>query len=137
MESRIWGRGNLGKKDSRMTPDSKSSRLRFADLLRGLLMIHMALDHASLFWNADRFADEFWDRLPTPVDLPNFIARFTGFPVAPGFAFMAGFMVAVTSAGRAGRGTSESAINRRLLVRAALLVALELVAFSLATGKIQ
>lgn len=115
----------------------KSSRLHFADLLRGLLMIHMALDHASLFWNARRFADEFWDHLPTPADFPNFFARFTGFPVAPGFAFMAGFMVAVTDAGRTSRGDTEGAIRRRLLFRAGLLMALELVFFFLATRKIQ
>src|SRR5690349_16495574 len=100
-------------------------------------MVHMALDHASFFWNRDRFADEFWDALPTPVDLPNFLARFTGFPVAPGFSFMAGFMVAITDAGRASRGDAEPAIRRRLLTRAALLLAIELVGFSLAVGRIQ
>ncbi len=112
-------------------------RLRFADLLRGLLMIHMALDHASLFWNNLRFADEFWDALPAPSDFPNFLARFTGFPVAPGFSFMAGFMVAVTDAGRAARGDTEPSIRRRLLRRAAFLVAIELVGFSLAMSHIQ
>jgi len=108
------------------------SRLRFVDLFRGLLMIHMALDHSSLFWNAHRFADEFWDHLPTPHDLPNFIARFTGFFVAPGFSFMAGFMVAVTDAGRADRGVPESTVRRRLLTRASLLIAAETIFFSLA-----
>jgi uncharacterized membrane protein len=115
----------------------KSTRLHFADLLRGLLMVHMALDHASLFWNRDRFADEFWNALPTPVDFPNFIARFTGFPVAPGFSFMAGFMVAITDAGRAARGETESAVRRRLLTRAGLLILIELVGFSLAMGHVQ
>lgn len=100
-------------------------------------MVHMALDHASLFWNANRFADEFWNALPSPADLPNFLARFSGFPVAPGFSFMAGFMVAVTDAGRAARGDTEASIRRRLLVRAALLVAIELVVFSLAMGHVQ
>lgn len=100
-------------------------------------MIHMAFDHASLFWNADRFADEFWHSLPTPADFPNFIARFSGFPVAPGFTFMAGFMVAVTDAARTERGDSESSIRRRLLLRAALLIAIELLFFTLATGRVQ
>ena len=111
--------------------------MHFADVLRGLLMIHMALDHASLFWNANRFADEFWNALPSPADLPNFLARFSGFPVAPGFSFMAGFMIAVTDAGRAARGDTEASIRRRLFTRAALLVAIELVAFSLAMGHVQ
>ena len=113
------------------------SRLHFADVLRGVLMIHMAFDHASMFWNARRFCDEFWDRLPVPADLPNFLARFSGVPVAPGFSFMAGFMVAVTDAGRRARGESEGAIRNRLLRRAGLLVVLELVFFSLATQRLQ
>ena len=114
------------------------SRLRFADLLRGLLMVHMALDHASLFWNANRFADEFWGAMPPPPhDIANFLARFSGFPVAPGFSFMAGFMVAITDAGRVARGDTESSIRRRLLARAGLLIVIELVAFSLATGRVQ
>jgi uncharacterized membrane protein len=100
-------------------------------------MIHMALDHSSLFWNADRFADEFWDHLPPPHDLPNFLARFTGFFVAPGFSFMAGFMVAVTDAARDARGEPESAVRRRLLTRAALLIAAETIFFSLAFGRWQ
>ena len=100
-------------------------------------MIHMAFDHASLFWNARRFADEFWHSLPAPADFPNFIARFSGFPVAPGFSFMAGFMVAVTDAARIARGEAEAAIRRRLLIRAGLLVAIELVFFTLATGRVQ
>ena len=100
-------------------------------------MVHMAFDHASMFWNRNRFCDEFWDRLPSPVDLPNFLARFSGFPVAPGFAFMAGFMVAITSAGRRERGESDGQVRNRLLRRAALLIVLELVFFSLATGRPQ
>jgi uncharacterized membrane protein len=100
-------------------------------------MIHMALDHASLFWNADRFADEFWDHLPQPHDFANFLARFTGFFVAPGFSFMAGFMVAVTGAARAARGDPDAAVRRRLWIRALLLVAAETLLFSVAFRKWQ
>jgi uncharacterized membrane protein len=100
-------------------------------------MAHMALDHASLFWNRDRFADEFWPGHPPVVDLANFLARFSGFPVAPGFAFMAGFMIAVTGAARRERGVTDASIRNRLLIRAALLVGLELVFFSLAMGHAQ
>ena len=100
-------------------------------------MTHMALDHASLFWNGNRFAEEFWEHHPPVADLPNFLARFSGFPVAPGFAFMAGFMVAVTGAARRERGVADGTIRNRLLTRAALLIGLELVFFSLAVGHAQ
>ncbi len=94
-------------------------------MVRGLLMSHMALDHASLFFNRGRFANEYpWER-PVPVDLWQFLTRFTGVFVAPGFSFMAGFMIAVTSDRRAGRGTDEGAITRRLMLRGLILIAVE------------
>ena len=42
-----------------MMKDAPSNRLAFVDLFRGLLMSHMALDHASLFFNPGKFGNEF------------------------------------------------------------------------------
>lgn len=118
-------------------PAKAGERLDFADLFRGLLMVHMALDHASLYWNRHRFADEFWDALPAAHDPWNFVARFSGVFVAPGFSFLAGFMIAVTTAARTARGIPEAAVTRRLLARAAVLIAAETLFFSLPFGRWQ
>ena len=78
----------------------------------------MALDHASLMFNAGRAAEELAAE-PAPVfdGLGQFLTRFAGVPVAPGFFFMAGFMVALTSAARGSRGvrtrTSRDAADPR------------------------
>jgi uncharacterized membrane protein len=113
-------------------------RQSFVDVFRGLLMAHMALDHVSLFFNRFRFNSEFWHRMPEPpVDLAQFLTRFTGVPVAPGFSFMAGFMVAVTSGGRSERGTSEGTITRRLIVRGLVLILAEALVFGLPMGGIR
>ena len=77
-------------------------REAYVDVFRGLLIAHMALDHASLMFNAGRAAEELAaGAAPAFGDLLQFLTRFTGVPVAPAFFFMAGFMVAMTSTARA------------------------------------
>jgi len=99
------------------------SRKGYVDLFRGLLIAHMALDHASLIYNANRGGEELYAHEPQfPVSLSEFLARFTGVPVAPGFFFMAGFMVAWTSLSREARGVAPQTITRRLVVRGVVLL---------------
>jgi len=98
-------------------------RQAYVDLFRGLLIAHMALDHVSLMFNAGRGAEELAaGPVPAFSNLAQFLTRFSGVPVAPGFFFMAGFMVAVTTATRFERGVAEHEITRRLLMRGLVLV---------------
>jgi uncharacterized membrane protein len=46
-------------------------------------------------------------------------------PVAPGFFFMAGFMVALVSAARDNRGVAHFEVTRRLLIRGLVLIAMD------------
>ncbi len=103
-----------------------SVRRPYVDAFRGLLIAHMALDHASLMFNAGRASEELAGAAP-PVygDLWQFLARFTGVPVAPAFFFMAGFMVALTSLARARRGVAHSEVTQRLVVRGLVLIAVD------------
>ena len=103
-----------------------ASRRSFVDVFRGLLIAHMALDHASLMFNAGRGAEELAAG-PAPAfdGIMQFLTRFTGVPVAPGFFFMAGFMVALTSTTRAERGVSHAQVTRRLIVRGLVLIAVD------------
>lgn len=103
-----------------------SVRRPCVDAFRGLLIAHMAFDHASLMFNAGRAAEELAGAAP-PVysDLWQFLARFTGVPVAPAFFFMAGFMVALTSLARAQRGVAHDEVTRRLVVRGLVLIAVD------------
>lgn len=111
---------------------SGSTRHAYVDTFRGLLIAHMALDHASLMFNASRAAEEVAGLAP-PVfaDLWQFLARFTGVPVAPGFFFMAGFMVALTSVAREERGVSQAEVTRRLVVRGLVLIGVDAVVMGL------
>jgi uncharacterized membrane protein len=103
-----------------------ADRKAYVDVFRGLLIAHMALDHASLMFNAGRGAEELAAHAPPPpIDFWQFLTRFTGVPVAPGFFFMAGFMVALTSLSRARRGVPEGQITRRLVIRGLVLLAVD------------
>jgi len=103
-----------------------ATRQPYVDVFRGLLISHMALDHASLMFNAGRAAEEL-AASPAP-DFGNvfqFLTRFTGVPVAPGFFFMAGFMIALTSGARENRGVPHAEVTRRLLIRGLVLIAVD------------
>jgi uncharacterized membrane protein len=103
-----------------------AARQGYVDLFRGLLIAHMALDHASLMFNAGRGGEELAARAPAPpVDIFQFLTRFTGVPVAPGFFFMAGFMVALTSLSRERRGVPPGLVTRRLIIRGLVLIAVD------------
>jgi uncharacterized membrane protein len=111
---------------------ASSNRAVFVDLFRGLLIAHMALDHASLMFNSGR-AEEELAVLGAPhfESFWQFMTRFLGAPVAPGFCFMAGFMIAMTSMGRADRGVAHADVTRRLIVRGLVLIAVDAVIMGL------
>jgi uncharacterized membrane protein len=113
-------------------PLASTRRERYVDVFRGLLVAHMALDHASLMFNAGRGAEELAAAAaPAPGDLLQFLVRFTGVPVAPAFFFMAGFMVALTSAAREERGVDRDVVTRRLVVRGLVLIAVDAIVMGL------
>jgi uncharacterized membrane protein len=106
----------------------RGERHAYVDAFRGLLIAHMALDHASLMFNRGRPGEELAALAPAPpADLWQFLTRFTGVQVAPGFFLMAGFMVALTSMSRELRGVSPSEITRRLVIRGLVLLAVDTV----------
>jgi uncharacterized membrane protein len=101
-------------------------------VFRGLLIAHMALDHASLMFNSGRAAEELASgAAPVFDNFFQFLTRFLGVPVAPGFFFMAGFMVALTSGSRQQRGVSHVEVTRRLIIRGLVLIAVDAVIMGL------
>jgi uncharacterized membrane protein len=86
----------------------------------------MGLDHVSLMFNAGRAAEELAVG-PAPAfgSIAQFLTRFAGVPVAPGFLFMAGFMVALTSLARENRGVTHAEVTKRLLIRGFVLIAVD------------
>lgn len=103
------------------------SRLEYLDLARGGVMILMALDHVSYFWNASRMADEgLRGNFTAYVDVPQLLNRVMTHFAPTTFIWMAGFMVAISATRRLQAGVSEDAIARHFTIRGLLIIVLHL-----------
>lgn len=100
-------------------PLTSSARVRSVDLLRGLVMIIMALDHVRDYFHADAFLYDPLDLEKTSVLL--FFTRWITHFCAPVFMFLAG-----TSAFFVGQRKTKKELSVFLLKRGIWLVLLEL-----------
>jgi uncharacterized membrane protein len=112
-----------------------SERLVAIDWLRGFVMMVMAVDHASVMFNAGRLSID----SPYPIEaffepawaaggaLPaaQFFTRWITHLCAPTFLFLSGTSLALSTAGRAARGVSAAAIDRHLVARGLVLIGLD------------
>ena len=120
-----------------MPLDSTAPRIAAIDWLRGIVMILMALDHASWFFNAQRiFADSVLLFEPgTRFAADQFFTRWITHICAPTFLFLAGTSIAISNFQRQQQGMSTAAIDRELLLRGAFIALLDIALFSLIDGK--
>jgi uncharacterized membrane protein len=118
-----------------MTVNSKNSnfnypfsgRLTAIDAMRGLVMVLMALDHASYAFNAGRFARDSAAMWTPGAEIPTVQFLFRALPHfgAPTFVFLAGFVLALSIAKRRAAGVSEGAIDGFLLKRGLFIILLD------------
>ena len=104
-----------------------SRRLPALDWLRGLVMVLMTVDHASGTFNAGRLMT---DGLAlyhpgTPLPASQFLTRWITHLCAPTFVFLAGSALALSVQKREAAGESPRAIDRFILARGLLIVALD------------
>lgn len=104
--------------------NTKSNRIESIDLLRGTVMIIMALDHVRDYFHSDAFLYEPTDLALTNV--PLFLTRFITHYCAPIFVFLAG-----ASAYLYGAKKSRKELSFFLLTRGIWLVLVELFIVSL------
>jgi uncharacterized membrane protein len=102
-----------------------AGRLVPLDALRGVIMILMAIDHASIFvrrWHPF----ETWDQpLPDYPNLAAMLTRLATHPCAPGFFFLMGAGMVLFAHSRRLLGWSERKIASHLALRGLLFIALE------------
>jgi len=97
------------------------------DVMRGLVMVLMTIDHASEAMNHGRvFSDSifFW-KPGSPLPAAQFLTRWITHLCAPTFVLLAGTSLAIAVANRRAKGDGERAIDRYILSRGALIVLFE------------
>lgn len=104
-----------------------SGRLTAIDAMRGIVMVLMALDHASHAFNAARFVRDSaaWWVPGTEIPTVQFLLRWVTHLCAPTFLFLAGLVLALSIARRQARGESERAIDGFVLKRGIFIVLLD------------
>lgn len=103
------------------------NRIQTIDFMRGIIMIIMAIDHASFFVGKIRF-NEFWG-----IDLSSnnetiwFYTRLISHICAPGFFFLMGIGVLFLAQSRLKSGWSNFRIKRFLITRGLILIIIEMI----------
>jgi uncharacterized membrane protein len=109
--------GPVRMPDERPAPPRRE-RLDSIDLLRGLVMVVMALDHVRDYFTESRFDPLDLSQTTVPLALTRLITHFC----APVFVFLAGTGAYLSLS----RGKSKAALSRFLLTRGIWLILLEL-----------
>ncbi|HEY0476099.1 MAG TPA: heparan-alpha-glucosaminide N-acetyltransferase domain-containing protein [Kofleriaceae bacterium] len=107
----------------------ESIRLPAIDLVRGIVMVLMTLDHSSAAFNAGRLmADGAATFHPDAVFEPlQFVIRWVTHLCAPTFVMLSGASLALSVTRRQQDGVPSSQIDRDILIRGALLIAIDAV----------
>jgi uncharacterized membrane protein len=105
-----------------LTPPVKS-RIQSIDILRGIVMIIMALDHVRDFFHEGAFASDPLD--PATTTVPLYFTRWITHFCAPVFVFLAG-----TSAYLLGLKKSKAELSKFLIVRGVWLILVEWIIIS-------
>jgi len=105
--------------------------------MRGIVMVIMLTDHASSAFNADRVTPDsaMFGDWTQPLDSVQFLFRWLSHLCAPVFLFLAGTSLALSIERRKARGVSGWTIDRDLLIRGLLILAVEAVFIDLFWGK--
>jgi len=109
-----------------------SSRLIPVDALRGLIVIFMALDHASYFIARVHLSDWWGIPLPRYSSSLAFLTRFVTHPCAPGFFFLLGLSIVLFAESRRRLGWPDGRIRRYFLRRGLILIGLQFFAENIA-----
>lgn len=105
---------------------AKSERIVLIDMLRGVAMILMALDHSGAFAKGGGYvAEGYAGQKPELSSLPHVLTGLVTNVATPIFYLLTGVSVAFFEHSRRKRGWKEWQITRFLLIRALILLALD------------
>jgi uncharacterized membrane protein len=115
--------------ESKSAVKPKTPRLQAIDVMRGLVIALMAVDHSSGEFNAGRVVADsaFLFKAGTPLPAAQFFTRWITHVCAPTFVFLAGTSLSLSIPRRIRAGESAFSIDRHLFTRGLVIVGFELV----------
>jgi uncharacterized membrane protein len=102
-------------------------RLPAIDAMRGIVMVLMAMDHASHVFNAGRYVRDSFRWYPPGSEIPaaQFLTRWVTHLCAPTFLFLAGLVLALSVAKRQALGDPERGIDGDIIKRGIFILLLD------------
>ena len=118
-------------------PARQSHRIATIDWMRGLVMVLMVIDHASMAFDGNHLAkDSAWYPDAATMALPpwEFLTRWITHICAPTFVFLAGTSLALSSERRVLRGMNAWEIDKNILIRGAIIALMDPTLISFGSG---
>jgi uncharacterized membrane protein len=108
-------------------PVYTGTRLPAIDTMRGIVMVLMAMDHASHVFNAGRYVRDSFRWYPPGSEIPaaQFLTRWVTHLCAPTFLFLAGLVLALSVAKRQALGDPERSIDGDIIKRGIFILLLD------------
>jgi uncharacterized membrane protein len=119
------------------TPPRTSQRVATIDWMRGLVMVLMVIDHASMAFDGHHVAhDSALYEDATTMALPQweFLTRWITHLCAPTFVFLAGTALALSIERRVLKGMNAWAIDKNILIRGLIIALMDPTLISLGSG---
>jgi len=117
---------------------TKSKRIAAIDWMRGVAMILMMIDHASMAFDGGHFSsDSVALFVPgTVIGVAEFLTRWITHLCAPTFVFLAGTALALSVQSRMAKGATPWSIDRGILTRGLFIAILDPTLISLFSGRL-
>jgi len=116
-----------------------TGRIACIDWMRGLVMVLMIMDHASMAFDGTHVAKDsamYPDATTVALPAAAFLTRWLTHICAPTFVFLAGTALAISVERRVLKGGSSWDIDRNIITRGAIICLLDLTVVSLGSGYI-
>jgi uncharacterized membrane protein len=116
---------------------SATSRIAAIDWMRGLVMILMVIDHASMAFDGTHVSHDsafYADAMTMALPSAEFFTRWITHLCAPTFIFLAGTALALSIERRVARGINAWEIDKNILKRGAIIALFDLTIVSLGSG---
>jgi uncharacterized membrane protein len=122
-----------------MAPPAPSTRIAAIDWMRGLVMVLMVVDHASMAFDGTHHPLDsamYPDAMTVALPAGEFFTRWMTHICAPTFVFLAGLSLALSVERRIARGVPASTIDSSILMRGAIIALLDPTIVSLGSGRL-